>query len=123
MGILVLIVSVSGCTSISNITKTSNSSSSQSKVADTQNITVKVDYPGLWTGTIDDKTGTQTVAGNGPQSFPLGKSPGFVSVNFKKNDTANDTLTAQIVDSKGNVFETQSTSVNQGVVTISYSFS
>ena len=35
----------------------------------------------------------------------------------------NQTLTAQIVDGSGNVFETQSTSVNQGMVIISHSFS
>jgi len=124
IGILVLIVFISGCTSISNITKISNTSTSnQSNAANNNIITVKIIYPGQWTGTIDYKRGTQTVEGTGTQSYPLGKNPGFVSVNFQKNDTINETLTAQIVDGNGNVFETQSTSVNQGVVTISHSFS
>ena len=85
IGILVLIVSVSGCTSISNLTKSSNpSSSNQSNAASNNNISVKINYPGQWTGTIDYKRGTQTVEGTGPQSYPLGKDPGLYLLIFKK---------------------------------------
>jgi hypothetical protein len=113
IGILFLIVFLSDLSSSDN-TIISNSSA----------VDVKVSYSGPWTGSIYDKTGSRTVQGIGPQTYPLGTNPGFVSVNFEKNDTLNSTedLSAQIVDGNGKVIETQSTTGNGRDVTLSHPF-
>jgi hypothetical protein len=95
---------------------------------------VKVIGTGKWSGDIDENSGSKTVDGSGTQSYPLSQDPGIVSVTFQKdnsNDAMSDngtitpntsTLTVQIIDQNGNIVETQSTSADAGVVSVSHSF-
>ena len=132
IGILVLVVFASGCTSSSNNSTMSNSSSSNGQsnqsgqsASPNGSPTVKVSYNGPWTGNIDDTSGGRSVQGSGSQTFQI-KTPGAVSVVFQKNDPATNstgTLTVQIVDSSGNIVATSSTSANAGVASASHTFS
>ncbi|MBZ2166286.1 hypothetical protein [Methanobacterium spitsbergense] len=138
IGILVLVVMASGCTRSSNNTTMSNQSQPQSQ--NTQSSTsgnapiVKVIASGPWMGQIQDSTGSKSVSGTGSQTFQLSQNPGMVIVSFSKDNTKNtastngtvtpdtSTLTVQILDGKGNVVATQTTSADAGNVATSHSF-
>ena len=137
IGILVLVVFASGCTSSSNNTTMSNSSSqSQSSQSASSSGTpsVKVIASGSWSGSIGDSSGSKTVQGTGSQTFPLTQNPGVVAVSFQKDNSKDtvsangtitpdtSTLTVQILDGSGSIVATQTTSADAGVVTTSHTF-
>ncbi len=133
IGILVLVVFASGCTSSSNNTTSSNSTQSQQSSAISAPVSVKVDASGAWSGTIADNTGSKTVSGSGSQSFQLSSKPGIVSVVIQKDNSKDpvvngtitpdtSSLTVQIVDGQGKVVETKTTTADAGVVSVSHSF-
>ena len=138
IGILVLVVFASGCTSSSNNTTMSNSSSSNGQssqsASSTGNAMVKVTASGGWTGNVLDSSGSKSVQGTGPQTFQLAQNPGDVVVSFQKDNSKDavsangtitpdtSTLTAQIIDGSGNVVATKSTTADAGVVQISHQF-
>lgn len=134
IGILILVVFASGCTSSSNNTTNSSSSngqssgqSSQSTSSSSNDIAVKVSYLGPWTGNINDNSGSRSVQGTGSTTFQLGKNPGVVSAVFQKNDASTNstgTITVQIINDagSGSILETQSTSANAGVVSVGHTF-
>jgi hypothetical protein len=138
IGILVLVVAASGCTSTSNNTTATNSSSSNGQsnsqsASSSGSPIVKVIASGPWMGQIMDSSGSRSVSGTGSQTFSLAQNPGMVSVSFSKDNTKDatnngtvipntSTLTIQIVDSNGNVVATQSTSADAGNAATSYTF-
>ena len=135
IGILVLVVFASGCTSSSNNTTMANSSSSNGQSASsTGSPMVKVSGSAGWSGDITDNSGSRTVSGTGSQTFPLSQDPGNVVTTIQKDNSKDavdangtitpntSTLTVQIVDQNGNVVATQSTSADAGVVSVSHSF-
>jgi len=130
IGILVLVVFASGCTSSSNNTTMSNSSSqSQSSPSNptsngssSQYDTVVVDYAGSFTGSISDSMGTRSVQGTGPQSFQLSQNPGNVGLSFQKKDNSTAPLTVSIHDINAKTLTSNSTTASYGVVSLGYTF-
>ena len=134
IGILVLVVMASGCTSSNNNTTSSNpQGQSTANGSSIPGASVKVISSGPWTGAISDSSGTRSVEGSGSQTFQLAANHGSVAVNFQKDNSKEvgpngtitpdtSTLTVQIVDGQGRVVATQSTNASAGVVTVSYVF-
>lgn len=145
IGILVLVVFASGCTSSDNSTSSSNGQSSQSSqsgqssqsnqpASSNNGGSVKVFASGGWSGDIEDNSGSKTVDGTGTQSFALSQDPGVVSVSFQKDNSKDavdangaiipdtSTLTVQILNGNGQVVATQTTSADAGIAATSYSF-
>jgi hypothetical protein len=130
IGILMLVVFASGCTSSNNNSTVNNTStgvqSSQSSQSGSgtsnQYNTVHVDYAGSFSGSITDSGGTRTVQGTGPQSFQLSMNPGNVGMTIQKKDNGNGTLTVSILDINANTLKTNSTNAAFGVVSLSYTF-
>jgi hypothetical protein len=139
LGIVLLVVFASGCTSNNSNSSTNSSTNGQSSQNNGQAATysgapaVKVTGNGAWTGDITDNSGSRSVDGSGSQTFQLSDDPGNVAVTFQK-DNSNEvsqngtttpntgTLTVQILDKTGKVVATQSTTADAGVVSTSYSF-
>ena len=134
IGILVLVVFASGCTSSGNSTSSNQSSSNQQNAQQNPSVaSVKIIASGPWTGNIRDNSGSRSVQGSGTQTFTLSSNPGIVAATFQKDnskDTMNSngtmnqdtsSLTVQIL-SGGKVVETQTTSADAGVVSVSHSF-
>ncbi len=131
IGILVLVVFASGCTSSSNNTTTMPNSSSQSQSSpsnptsngsSSQYATVVVDYARSFTGSISDNMGTRSVQGTGPQSFQLSQNPGNVGLSFQKKDNSTAPLTVSIHDINAKTLTSNSTTASYGVVSLAYSF-
>ena len=140
IGILVLVVFASGCTSSDNNTTMSNSSSSNGQssqsnqpTSSSSNGEVKVIATGPWMGQIMDSSGSRSVSGTGSQTFQLAQNPGMVTVSFSKDNTKDQSnngtvipdttaLTVQITDSNGNVLATQTTTADAGNVATSHQF-
>ena len=133
IGILVLVVFASGCTSSSNNTTSSNMTQSQQSSAIAGPVSVKIDASGAWSGSIADNSGTKTVSGLNSQSFQLSSNPGIVSVVIQKDNSKDavvngtitpntSSLTVQIINGQGKVVETKTTTADAGVVSISHSF-
>ena len=133
IGILVLVVFASGCTSSNNTSNSSSSNGQSSQFAQPNGSPmVKVIATGPWQGSIMDSSGSKSVQGTGPQTFPLAQNPGNVIISFSKssvtpsmnetNKPDTSTLTVQIVDSSGNIVATKSTSAEMGNVAVSHQF-
>jgi PBP1b-binding outer membrane lipoprotein LpoB len=135
IGILILVVFASGCTSSSNNTnnQTSDGQSTQQSASSTGTPQIKVISSGPWDGAIADNSGTRSVQGSGTKTFALSQNPGAVSVNFQKDNSKDQvnngtitpntsTLTVQIIDASGNIVESQSTSADAGVASVSHGF-
>jgi hypothetical protein len=131
IGILVLVVFASGCTSSSNNTTMANQSQSQSQSSNSnqanggsssKNNIVQVNYAGSFTGSIADSGGSRSVQGKGPQSFQLSQNPGSVGLSFQKSDNSTGTLTISILDINAKILTSNSTSAPFGVVSLGYAF-
>jgi hypothetical protein len=120
VAIVCFAVVISGCTSSNNSTSNQATPSSSSS-SSTASVAIQVSYPGSWTGNIGSSSGSRSVQGTGSQTFQLGSNPGTVSATFQKSDNNTGTLTASIL-SGGSVVETQSTTADSGVVSVSHSF-
>ncbi len=82
------------------------------------NIQIKIIYSGSWSGSIGDDSGQRSVDGRGTQVFDM--KGGTVVAVIQKMDSGG-TLTVQILQD-GKVIETQSTSAEYGVVSVSHTF-
>ncbi|MGB9980243.1 hypothetical protein [Methanobacterium sp.] len=127
IAILVLITFASGCTSNNNSTGNNssmqNNSSAQnnSSMQGNQNITLKINSDGSWNGTLSYKNGTQTINGTGNATYDLGQTPGNVTVTVQKTGNNNGSITLQLFKG-GNITIYQSTTSNQGTVSLNYTF-
>jgi hypothetical protein len=105
----------------SSPTQTTTTPSNQNPSDQNDNVVVTISATSSWQGNIGDKTGSRSIEGSGSQTFNLGASPGYVSVAVSKGFNSTGTLTVQIL--RGNkVVETQSTSAEAGMVTLSHGF-
>ncbi len=124
IAILILVTFASGCTSNNNTTgnnSTGNNSSAQnnSSMQNNQDVTLQINSDGSWNGTLSYKSGTQTINGTGSATYNLGQDPGNVSVNLQKTGKNSGTITVQLLKG-GNVVINQSTTSNQGTISINY---
>jgi len=89
------------------------------KVGKLNTYNIIIDYNANWTGSIGDETGQRSINGNGPTEINV--KGGIVVAVIQKSDDSSDTLTVQIRE--GNkILETQYTSSEYGVVSVSHSF-
>ncbi len=121
IAILILVTFVSGCTSSNNSTANNSSSQNNSGMQSGENVTLKINSDGQWNGTLSYKNGTQTINGTGNATYNLGQNPGKVSVTVQKTGNKNGTITLQLFKG-GNVTIYQSTTSNQGTISLNYNF-
>ena len=121
MAVLVLIILVSGCTSSNNTISNNSSSQNNSSMQTNQNVTLKINSDSPWNGTLSYKNGTQTINGTGNAVYNLGQNPGKVRVNVQKTGNNNGNITLQLFKG-GNVTIYQSTTSNEGTVSLNYNF-
>ena len=109
LGLLVLVVFVSGCTS------SSNSTSNQ-----TSNVSVQINSTTPWNGTLTYNSTDHIINGTGNANYNLNETTGTVTIYLKNNNgTGNSTVELLRGDK---VIQTQTTSENQQTVTISHNF-
>ncbi len=109
IGLLVLVVFASGCTS------SSNSTSNQ-----TSNVSVQINSTTPWNGTLTYSGSDHQVNGTGNANYNLGASPGAVTI-YLKNDNGTGNSTVQLFQGD-KVIQSETTSENQQTVTISHNF-
>ncbi len=109
LGLLVLVVLVSGCTS------SNNSSSNQN-----QNVTVQINSNSAWNGTITNNGTDHNINGTGNSTYNLGTAPGAVTIYLKNDDNTGNSTVLLIQGTK--IIQNQSTSVTQEVISISHNF-
>jgi predicted component of type VI protein secretion system len=109
IGLLVLVLFVSGCTSSNNTTSNQ-----------TSNVTVQITSNTPWNGTLTYNGTDHKINGTNNSNYNLGAAPGSVTI-YLKNDNGTGNSTVQLL--QGNtVIQTQTTSENQQTVTISHNF-
>ena len=121
MAVLILIILISGCTSSNNTTSNNSSPQNNSNMQSNQNVTLKINSNSSWNGTLSYKNGTQPINGTGNAVYNLGQNPGKVSVNVQKTGNKNGNITLQLFKG-GNVTIYQSTTSNEGTVSLNYNF-
>lgn len=109
IGLLVLVVFASGCTS------SSNSTSNQ-----TSNVSVQINSTTPWNGTLTYSGADHQVNGTGNANYNLGTSPGAVTI-YLKNDNGTGNSSVQLFQGD-KVIQSETTSENQQTVTISHNF-
>ncbi|MFZ0441858.1 MAG: hypothetical protein WAL81_04410 [Methanobacterium sp.] len=107
LGLLILVVFVSGCTS------SNNSTTNQ-----TSNVTVNITSNSPWNGTITYNGTDHKVNGTSNATYNLGTSPGAVTI-YLDNSAGNSTVQLLQGDK---VIQTQTASENQQTVSISHNF-
>lgn len=121
IALLILVTFVYGCTSSNNSTANNSSSQNNSGMQSGGNVTLKINSDGQWNGTLSYKNGTQTINGTGNATYNLGQNPGKVRVTVQKTGNKNGTITLQLFKG-GNVTIYQSTTSNQGTISLNYNF-
>jgi hypothetical protein len=87
-------------------------------------IIIRVQCSGPWTGNYSDMSGQQSMNGSGDHTFTLerkGQIYWVVSVVFQKQDWGAYPLTVSLETPDGEVLESQSTTAEFGLVTITWS--
>ena len=87
-------------------------------------IFIRVQCSGPWTGNYGDISGQQSMDGSGDHTFTLerkGQIYWVVSVVFQKQDWGVYPLMVSLVTPDGEVLESQSTTAEFGLVTITWS--
>jgi len=112
IGLLILVVFVSGC-NISNNTTSSNQSD--------QDVIIHITSNSPWNGTFTYNGTNYKVKGTTTKNYNLGSTPGDVKIIIQKNNDIRGNLTVTLLQGRKNI-ETQSTSPNQEVVIISHNF-
>ena len=107
LGLLVLVVFVSGCTS--------NTTSNQ-----TSNVSVQINSTTPWNGTLTYNGTDHKVNGTNNTNYNLGTTPGAVTI-YMENNNGTGNLTVQLLQGD-KVIQTQTTSADQKVVSISHNF-
>ena len=107
LGLLVLVVFVSGCTS--------NTTSNQ-----TSNVSVQINSTTPWNGTLTYNGTDHKVNGTNNTNYNLGTTTGTVTI-YMENINGTGNLTAQLLQGD-KVIQTQTTSADKKVVSISHNF-
>jgi hypothetical protein len=76
---------------------------------------------GSWTGTISDKDGSRSINGYGNQNYKI-NGKGLISINAQKTGMEVGTLTIQILSDAGTILNQQSTTMKDGLVTVTHEF-
>ncbi len=111
---LIIIIAIFGIFSPDNTTNTANTNPTTPSTPTVTGTQVQVSYDGPWSGAIDQDGSSQTVDGNGTETFNMTGNPSVVSVDFQKQDGSSGTFTVNILQN-GNVVKTESTSAQYGV--------
>ena len=111
---VILIIAIVGIFFPNNTTNTANTNPTTPSTPTVTGTQVQVSYDGPWSGAIDQDGSSQTVDGNGTETFNMTGNPSVVSVDFQKQDGSSGTLTVNILQN-GNVVKTESTSAQYGV--------
>jgi len=111
MGLLILVVFVSGCTT------SNNTASNQSG----QDVIIHINSNSPWNGTLTYNGTNYNVKGTKTKNYNLGSTPGDVKIDLQKNSDIRGNLTVTLLQGR-KIIETQSTSTNQEVVIISHNF-
>ena len=111
IGLLILVVFVSGCTT------SNNSTSNQSG----QNVLLQIISNSAWNGTLTHNGVNYNISGTKNQNYNIGRSPGNVTIYLQKNNDIGGNLTVRILQGR-KTLETQSTSPNNEIVNISHNF-
>ena len=109
IGLLLLVVFVSGCTSSYNTTSNQ-----------TSNVSVQINSTTPWNGTITYNGTDHKINGTGNSNYNIGATPGAVTVYLKNNNGTGNSTVQLLQGDK--VIQTQTTSENQQTVTISHNF-
>ena len=109
IGLLILVVFVSGCTTSNNTT--SNQSG--------QDVIIQITSNSPWNGTLTYNSTNYTINGTKNKNYNLGTTPGAVKIALQKNNDVGGNLTVRLLEGR-KIIETQSTSPNQEVVTLSH---
>lgn len=105
---------------ITNTATTSPDTTSQEPTSKAESVEVQVNYPGEWSGAVSDSSGTRSIDGTGSKTIPVSSS-GSISANAQKGDNGTGSLTISIVQG-GKTVETQTTSAEYGVASVSHYF-
>ena len=119
VSILILVVFASGCTSSNNSTGNNSSAQNYSNMQTSQNVTLQIKSDSSWKGTLSYQNRTQNINGTGNATYNLGQNPGNVRVSVQKTGNDSGTITLQLFKG-GNVTVYQSTTSNQGIVSLNY---
>jgi len=111
IGLLILVVFVSGCTT------SNNSTSNQSG----QDVIIQITSNSPWNGTLTNNGTNYTINGTKNKNYNFGSTPGTVKIALQKNNDVGGNLTVKLLQGRKNI-ESQSTSPNQEVVIISHNF-
>lgn len=111
IGLLILVVFVSGCTTSNNITSNQNG----------QDVIIQITSNSPWNGTLTYNSTNYTINGTKNKNYNLGTTPGAVKIALQKNNDVGGNLTVRLLEGR-KIIETQSTSPNQQVVTLSHNF-
>jgi len=114
IGILILVVFVSGCTANNT---TNNITSNQSN----QKVLVQVTSSSQWNGTLTYGGKNYNITGTRNKNYNLGTNPGAVSIYVQKNNDVGGNLTVKLLQGS-NIIQTQSTSPKNEFVNISHNF-
>ena len=109
MGLLILIVSFSGCI-------TNNSTSNQSS----QDVEIQIISNSPWNGTLTYSGTDYNITGERGKKYNLGRNPGHVAIYLKKNNDRGN-LTVQLIQGR-NIIQTQTISSSQEVINLTYNF-
>jgi flagellar basal body-associated protein FliL len=85
----------------------------------TKSVSIEIKYSGPWTGSIGDSNGQRSIQGTGSHSYDV--KSGIVTAVIQKSDNGTTPLTVNILEGD-NIVETQTTTAEYGVVSVSHSF-
>ncbi|MCE5213248.1 MAG: hypothetical protein LLF83_00820 [Methanobacterium sp.] len=109
IGLLVLVVFVSGCTTNNNSTNQSN-----------KEILLQIISSSSWTGNLTYNGTNYNIEGSRNKVYHLGTNPGHVTISVKKNDDIGN-LTVRLLQGT-NILQTQSIYSHQEVLNLNYNF-
>lgn len=109
--LIILVVFVSGCTTNNNTSSDQNS----------PDVIIQITSNSPWNGTLTYNSTNYIINGTKNKNYNLGSTTGAVKIDLQKNNDVGGNLTVKLLQGRKTI-ETQSTSPNQEVVTISHNF-
>ena len=85
-----------------------------------EEVKIKIDYAGAWTGSYGDIDSIKSIDGSGNKIISIPDAKMMVSAFIQKMDDSARKLTVQILE-ENNVLKEESTTASYGVVSLSYS--
>ncbi len=113
IGLVCLIVALSGCASNNS---TSSSDNSKLNASSSDEVNFVINYSGSWAADVSGPFGYRSFAGSGDQTNSLGSVTGTITVAARKTDSSTGTLIVTITKG-GKIISSQSTSYPYGGAT------